>query len=283
MNILITGAGGFIGSHLAGELIKRKYKVRGIFMPGEETARLEGLGIDVFRGDLTRPDTLAGVTKDMDTIYHLATRTLDWGTRKQFERIMVDGTKNLLEESTGKVSRFVYFSSVAALGLGRDLNGLDEDAKRIRCGIPYCDTKIIAEDIVKNICTKKGIDYTIIRPSNVFGPGSVWVRDVLDAFLRGPVPLINKGKHPAALVYIQNLGDGTILAAKSKTAVGKTYHFRDDYPITWGTYLKTLGRWVGKKPSVNLSFPLAWTLGAFFEKLLTHLVSAPPSPVLPPG
>ena len=283
MKVLITGAGGFIGFHLAKELIERKYAVRGLFMPDENAERLEKMGAEILRGDLTKPDTLSGVAKGIDIVYHLATRTLDWGTRKQFEEIMVGGTRNILEESKENISRFVYFSSIAALGFGRDLVGLNEDAERIKCGIPYCDTKIIAEDLVKNFCGSNGIDYTIIRPANVFGPGSVWVRDVLDAFMRGPLPLVSGGKEPGAFVYIKNLVDGTILAGESEKAVGKIFHFRDDYPITWKAYLKTLGSWVGKKPFGSIPFKPAWIMGSFLEKLLTPLGIRPPMTRLAAG
>jgi len=110
------------------------------------------------------------------------------------------------------------------------LTGLNEDAERIKSGIPYCDTKIVAEDLVKDFCGKRQIAYTIIRPANVFGPGSVWVRDVLDSFLRGPLPLINGGNEPGAFVYIQNLVDGTIIAAESDKAVGKNSSFSGRLP-----------------------------------------------------
>ncbi|MFO7558429.1 MAG: NAD-dependent epimerase/dehydratase family protein [Desulfobacterales bacterium] len=283
MKVLITGAGGFIGFHLAKELLERNTAVRGLFMPNENAGHLETMGAEIVRGDLTKPDTIVGTAKGIDTIYHLATRTLDWGTREQFEKIMVGGTRNILEESKGSISRFVYFSSIAALGLGRDLVGLDEDAERIKCGIPYCDTKIIAEDLVKNFCGSNGMDYTIIRPANVFGPGSVWVRDILDAFRRGPLPLVNGGKAPGAFVYIKNLVDGTILAGESEKAVGKTFHFRDDYPITWKDYLHTLGSWVGKKPFGSIPFRPAWILGSFLEKILTPFGIRPPMTRLAAG
>jgi len=276
MKALVTGAGGFIGSHLAEELINRGYAVRGLFMPDEHADHLEAMGVEVFRGDLTRPETLKGVAEGIDTVFHLATRTLDWGSRKLFERIMVDGTRNLLEESAASISRFVYFSSIAALGFGRDQVGADEDAERITCGIPYCDTKIVAEDRVKEFCGSRHIDYTIIRPANVIGPGSVWVREVLDGFMRGPLPLIAGGWAPGAFVYVKNLVDGTILAAESEKAIGRIYHFRDDYPITWGEYLKTLGGWVDKKPFGSIPFKLAWTLGSVCEKLLSPVGIRPP-------
>jgi len=276
MNILITGAAGFIGRHLAGELVRRGHRVRGLLMPREDGQALEVLGVEIARGDLTAPDTLAGAAEDMDLVFHLAARTIDWGTRKQFEAIMVDGTRNILEASRGQASRFVYCSSVAAYGLDRDLAGFDEDTATRMCGVPYCDTKITAENLVKEYCSANGLDFTIVRPANVFGPGSVWVKEMLDAFRRGPLPLIDKGRAPGAFVYVDNLVSGMILAGLADIAAGRTYLFRDDYPITWGEYLRTIGGWIGKAPRGNLSFRLAWTVGAICEALLTPLGIRPP-------
>ncbi|BBO75221.1 oxidoreductase [Desulfosarcina widdelii] len=276
MNILITGAAGFIGSHLARELAHQGHRVRGLLMPREDGQTLEASGIEIVRGDLTAPDTLAGAAEDIDIVFHLAARTIDWGTRKQFEAIMVDGTRNILQASKGHTSRFVYCSSVAAYGLDRDLAGFDEDRATRMCGVPYCDTKIIAENLVKQYCGANGLAYTIVRPANVFGPGSVWVKEMLDAFRRGPLPLIDKGRVPGAFVYVDNLVRGMILAGLADIAAGRTYLFRDDYPITWGEYLRTIGGWIGKTPRGNLSFRMAWTLGAVCEALLTPLGIRPP-------
>lgn len=276
MKALVTGAGGFIGSHLALELIKRGTAVRGLFLPQEDAAAMEKAGVEVFRADLTRPGSLKGAADGIDTVYHLATRTLDWGTPRQFEEIMVDGTRNLLSASKGSISRFIYFSSIAALGLGRDLVGMDENSLRVPCGIPYCDTKIKAEDLVSDFCRNSDMDFVIIRPANVIGPGSVWVREILDAFHRGPFPLISGGKQPGAFVYIHNLVNGTLLAAESEQASGKTYQFRDDYPITWGEYLRWIGGLVGKKPMASIPFRLAWTLGSVLETACAPFGLRPP-------
>ncbi len=242
MNILVTGAAGFIGLHLTQALAREGHRVRGLLLPREDGQALEGLEVEIFRGNLTRPESLAGVADDMDIVYHLAARTLDWGRRKQFERVTVDGTRHLLEASRGHIARFVYCSSIAALGFGRAQVGLTEDARREFCGIPYCDTKIMAEDLVAGFCRRNRIDYTIVRPANVFGPGSVWVKEILDAFRRGPFPLIARGRAPGAFVYIDNLVAGMLLAGQAASAAGRTYHFRDDYPLPGPS---TSGRWAG--------------------------------------
>lgn len=98
--------------------------------------------------------------------------------------------------------------------------------------------------------------YTIVRPANVIGPGSVWVKEILDGFKRGPMPLFCNGRAPGAFVYIDNLVDGIIRAGFSEAATGRTYHFMDDYPITWGQYLYTLGALIGKSPGAHC--PPGW-------------------------
>lgn len=276
MKALVTGAGGFIGSFVARGLIERGHSVRGLFLPGEDAAAAERLGVEVFRGDLTKPETLSGVADGVDVVFHLATRVADWGGMKLFRAVMVGGTENLLSECRAGVKRFVYFSSIAALGLGRDLKGVAEDAPRVVCGVPYCDTKGEAEDLVAGFCGEAGIEYVIVRPANVIGPGSVWVTDVLDAYRRGPLPLIDGGKAPGAFVWVTNLADGAIAAAELPAAAGRTYHFRDDYLITWEGYVRFMGGLVGKRPAGSLPFSAAWKLGAALEALLSPLGIRPP-------
>lgn len=283
MKALITGAGGFIGSHLLTEWIKSGNEASALFLPGENADSAEKLGACIVRGDLTRPETLTGVAEEAEIVFHLAARVLDWGSKKVFDQIMVGGTRNLLEALGKNVQRFVYFSSIAALGFGRDQVGLDEDAVRKPCGIPYSDTKIEAEDLVRRFCTGRGIAYTIIRPANVIGPKSVWVTDILDAFRRGPLPLINGGKAPGAFVYVDNLIDGTLLAAGSDAARNRTFHFRDDYAMIWKDYLEDLGTLLGKKPAGSIPFWLAWRLGAIMEGIFTPLGIRPPMTRLAAG
>ena len=274
MKTLVTGAGGAIGSRLCKKLLERGDTVRGLFLPEEQTGDLEGL--EVVRGDITRPETLEGVARDIDCAFHLAARVADWGSMDLYRSVMVQGTANLLEQCVGDVDRFVYVSSIAAFGVGLHLKGFNEDAPQTLSGVPYADTKIYAESVVKGYTFGTDTSYTIVRPANVLGPKSVWVRDVVDAFLRGPVPLCDGGRYSTSFVYVDNLVDGIVLAADSEKARGRIYSFRDDYDVTWKEYVLQIGSLIGKKPFGSLPTRAAWAIGHLLE--LAYLPFFPARP-----
>ncbi|HPR53489.1 MAG TPA: NAD-dependent epimerase/dehydratase family protein [Deltaproteobacteria bacterium] len=276
MNALVTGATGFIGSVLVRELIDQGCRVRALALPGEDTGRLEKLGIDVQRGDLTRPETLSGVCRGTDAVFHLAGRVVDWGTRGQFYRAIYHATLNLLLEASGTASRFVYISSIAAIGFGRHMKGIRESDPVFKSGIPYNDAKLDAERLVWNFHNTGKISCTVIRPANVTGPGSVWVKDIVEKMLNMPMPLIDGGRHSASLIYVDNLVDGIIRAGTRDIARGKTYQLRDDWDVTWKRYIADLGNFIGQKPSLSIPYLPASIAGRFMDLVCTPLGIRPP-------
>lgn len=276
MKVLVTGAGGFIGASITRRLLGRGDEVRGLLMEAEPDRGLQALGMEVWRGDLTAPSTIAGAAEGCDNVIHTANRTIDWGTKRQFFSIGVDGTRNLLEESAGKINRFVYFSSIAAYGFGPHAKGFEEDRELVKTGIHYGDAKVEAEKLTRSYGEKGALDFTIIRPSNVTGPRSVWVTDILDFMNKGLFPLFDGGKYSASLVYVENLVDGIIMAMDSEVARGKAYNFRDDYEITWKEYAQGLGKLVGKKPRGSLPFKVGWYAGKGCHAVFAPLGIRPP-------
>jgi len=276
MNALVTGAPGFIGSVLTRELVRQGNRVRALALPGEDTAMLEQLGIEIRRGDLNDPRSIEGICDGIDTVFHLAGRVTDWGTRQQFYRAILDATSHLLGEAEGKAGRFVYASSVAAIGLGRHMKGITETDPAIKSGIPYNDAKLDAEKLVISHHNSGRIESTIVRPANVTGARSVWVTDILDKMRQMPLPLVDHGRYSASLVFVDNLVDGMILAATSEKARGKTYHFRDDWDVTWKQYITDLGSFIGKKPMGSIPYPVARLFGRVCDLIFTPLHLRPP-------
>ncbi len=276
MRVLITGAAGFIGSHLTRRLLESGDEVRGLLMPGEADRGLEAAGMEVFRGDLTKPSSIAGAADGCARAIHCANRTIDWGKKEDFFSIGVGGTRNILDECEGKAERFVYLSSVAAYGLGTHVRDYDEYIPLVKMGMHYGDAKAEAEQIVASCMARGAMDTTIIRPSNVTGPGSVWVRELLDVASRGPFPLMDGGQWSASLVYIDNLVDGILMAADSDAARGRTYNLRDDYDVSWKEYAEWLLGLIAKKPTGSLPFKFAWRLAWIVQTLFLPFGVRPP-------
>ncbi len=256
-----------IGSALSRRLLARGDQVRGLFMPDEpDRGGLAELGLEIVRGNVCEPESLRGIADGCDMAFHLAGRVQEWGARRLFRQSHVDGTRNMLRECAGRVDRFVYFSSTAYYGPA-PARGKTEEATPVLPGLPYPDMKAECEEMVRRYSRDRGLKYTIIRPDNVIGPGSVHIRNAVDSFLKGPVPLVEGCSFSAAFVYLENLIDGVLAAADSEKAVNRAYHFVDDFEVTWGEYLTAVGALLGKKPAFSISYKQAYYLAAIIEYL----------------
>ena len=274
--VLVTGARGFIGGFLCKRLLAEGYTVAAMATTENNTQYLRDMGMEVRVGDLTRPETIKGICDDVDIVVHLAARVGYAGTRKQFYDQILEATRHLLDASVGKASRFVYVSSFCASGAGglaRHMRGHREDDPETTTGIFYGDAKYDTEKLVSRYHRDKGLVSTVVRPSNVIGPGSVWVDGMAFMMKTRPFfPLVDGGKHSASLVYIDNLVDGIILAATQEVATGRTYHFRDDYEVTWMTYFSDLASAIGATPKfAKLPFSIAWPVATLFDRVLRPL------------
>ncbi|HPE46723.1 MAG TPA: NAD(P)-dependent oxidoreductase, partial [Deltaproteobacteria bacterium] len=185
-------------------------------------------------------------------------------------------TRNLLEEASGKARRFIYISSIAAIGLGRHMKGIRETDPVFKSGIPYNDAKLDAELLVWTYHDTGRIACTVIRPANVTGPGSVWVRDILDKMRSMPLPLIDGGRYSSSFIYVDNLVGGIVLAGTRDVARGKTYHLRDDWDVTWRRYITDLGAIIGKRPMGSVPYPVARLVGRACDAICTPLGIRPP-------
>ena len=224
-SILITGANGFIGRALAERFRALGADVRGVDLVADPER-------SVVAGDTVRPEAWAGALAGVDTVVHTAALLGSKFTLAQSWQVNVLGTSRVLRASIeAGVQRFVHLSSVAAYGFDFP-DGVDETYPVRVNGDVYTDTKVNSEAVVLAAHAAKEIDVTVIRPGDVWGPGSVWVRSPLAELQKQTgLPLPNRGNGIFSPVYIDNFVDGLVLSLADDAAIGQVFIISDGVGI----------------------------------------------------
>jgi len=235
MNCLVTGATGFIGNAIVKRLVKEDYKVTALVH--NKKPEIEEKEVEYIHCDLTNPSTLQNLPTKIDVIFHCAALVKDYGPKKLFYKINVEGTKNLV--SACKNYNLKCFLFISHIGY--------ESEKKFEY---YSITKKIAESYLIEKFQKDGFPVVIIKPGNVYGPGATtWVLRPIESIKKNRIALINKGKGIFLHTYIDNLVDSLIISMNEPKAIGKIFYITDgDYSVTWGKYLNDLAIMIGEKP-----------------------------------
>jgi len=279
--VLVTGVNGFIGSHVARSLLGLGWSVRGIVRPTSDLSFIDGLDIEVFRGDVTDQASLQEPMSGVDTVVHVAGLASDWGPYKLFYAVNVMGTRNTAETaSLNSVRRFVHIGTAAVHGF-RGFRDLHESAPMPRTPFPYCETKKIAERWLFDFSRNSEMEITSIRPGNVFGPRDhTFIQKYLDAMTTGRAGYIDGGKHLTAPVYVENLTDAIVAACTCPAARGEALTITDGLLITWKEFTEKLASEMGiRPPQLSIPFTAAYAFGAGWE-LVYRLLGVSTAPLL---
>jgi nucleoside-diphosphate-sugar epimerase len=184
--ILVTGATGLIGGGLARRLLAAGAAVRALVRRPGSASALRAEGVDVAQGDMTDPTSLANAVDGCDAVAHFAgvlgDEAVPWA---RFMAVNVEGTRSLLNAAVDAgVRRFLYASSVWAYGFDAG-PGTDETTPARPCGDPYCDTKLLAQNIVLDAAYRGEISAVVIQPAPVYGPDD-------DAWTATPLRLLRR-------------------------------------------------------------------------------------------
>ena len=272
--VLVTGATGFIGRWLIDELVRRGIECRALVLPGEALEGLPWVGnggvpkarVAVVRGDVTDPDSVRRASEGIGTVVHLAAVVQDWGSSELHRRVTVEGTENVLGAAAEQGARAVLASSIVVYGDGLGDGPCPESRPHGRAFGPYSRSKQAQERIARRLEAELDLDLVIVRPANVFGPGSQpWVHEVLELLRRRQFTLIGGGRHDAGLCHVGNLVDVLLRAAARRDARGKVFNAADGEGVTWDRYFGDLARLAGTPPPRSLPLGLARILALAFE------------------
>jgi nucleoside-diphosphate-sugar epimerase len=259
MKVLITGATGFLGGHLAEALVKEGKRVRALVRDEAKANRLKGLGVELSCGDLREPASLVSAAKGIELIYHCAGMVDEWGEKESFYEANVEGTRNLLEAALKNGCKVVHTSSLTVLALHKSPKPINETFPYSRKVLDlYTETKRKGEMIALEYAQLKGLPVTIVRPGLIWGPRDTKTLPRLVSHLKNKrLFLIDGGKNHLTLSYCSNVVDGLILAGKSGKS-GRVYHITDGEKITAKEYFSALARLFQlPPPKVPVPFSLA--------------------------
>ena len=250
MQILITGANGFVGRHLILALQKRGDSVRALSSPTGDTTWLKQHGIAIFRGDIRSQDMLTEPLRGVDAVVHLVAETKKkWGPMQDAYAINVTGTENVCRAAIkAGVRRLVHVSTSAIYNMkvGRPVR---EDDPVEPLDDPYCFTKAQGDLLVQRMTREDHLPAVTIRLGALLGPGdSLNFGRLADRIRAGRGIIVGSGNNAVPFVYITDVVQALLLALDSEWAVGQIYNISNDQPITQKQYFSAIAEELGVAP-----------------------------------
>lgn len=255
--ILLTGATGFIGPKIAHALRSRDLPVRALVRDPAKSTQLTSWGIELARGDMTRPDSLRAAADGCDTVVHLV--SIRTGRPQQFEAIMEQGTHNLVAAAqAADVGRWIQMSA----------SGVGEATKDLT---PYYRAKYAMEEAVVG----SGIPYVIFRPTFVFG------RDggVLPTFIRQvrwlpATPVIGRGEGRLQPIWIDDTAAFFAEAARRTDVSGQVFELGGPDEVSWNELFERIRRALGaRRPTLHVPLGLVRAQARLLELLPSPLIT----------
>ena len=237
--VFITGALGFVGQALAAHYRKLGIETRGLDIHADPS-------LGVVAGDVSQPEGWQETVNGCDLVIHTAAIVTNNVSRDEAYRVNVVGTRRVLDVAIkAGTKRFIHVSSLAAMRFILD-DQADEAAPVMPTGNPYVDTKIASEQTVLAAHAAGEISCTIIRPADVYGPGSrPWTVIPVQMIKKGLFLLPAYGKGVFRAIYIDDLVNGVMLAAEKDAGIGQIFIIGGEKQLTcetfFGYYYRMLG------------------------------------------
>jgi nucleoside-diphosphate-sugar epimerase len=265
--VFLTGGSGFIGGRLIERLRADGHAVRALARSDRAAETIRGRGGEPVSGDLDDLGALRSGAERCELAFHAAAALGDWGEREEFERVNVEGTRNVLEASADAgVRRFVHVGTEAALLAGQPLIEVDETAPlRPESPALYSSTKAKAEQLVL-AANRDGFETVVVRPRFVWGRGDTSLLPMIVQMARaGKFAWIGGGRHLTATTHVDNTVEGLVLGAERGRA-GNAYFVTDGDPVVFREFVSALlGTQGVEPPTRSIPARLAGALAAASE------------------
>lgn len=275
MKVFLTGASGFVGSHILDFLRERRINVSLLLRKTSDTRFITRHlpQVDIFYGSLSEPQALINAIQGTDAVIHCAgkTKTL---CRAEFHQVNHSGTRNVVfavNACRETVRHLVHISSLAVSGPGV----VDKPTRETDPPNPvseYGKSKLQGE---KEVVQHSQVPWTILRPAAVLGPRDVDFLSVFRTLKRGIMPLFAKGHNALSLIYVRDVVEAVFETLGREKAFRKVYHVALAPPCTNAEFLGIIAEQMGIRPlRVNIPrrvlYPLCWG-----QELISQLTGRP--------
>jgi hopanoid-associated sugar epimerase len=281
MRVFVTGGTGFIGSHVVRSLLQEGYQVTALVRPHSNLSNLQGLAVDIVKGDLNNPNIWEQM-QGCEYLFHVAAHYSLWQKDRDLLYINnVEGTRNILAAAQkAGIERTVYTSSVAAIGVGKLGQVVDENYQSPveKLVGDYKKSKFLAEQVAIS-AVNQGQDIVIVNPSSPIGPLDIKptpTGEIILRFLRREMPAyVDTGLN---FIDVRDVAKGHLLALQ-KGKSGDRY-ILGHQNLSLKQLLEQLSQ-ITNLPAPQTSIP-AWiplTVAWVEEKILAPLGKTPTVPI----
>lgn len=257
MKVLITGAGGFIGSHLVDSQLKKGNDVRAVDLHFERLSHQQNQArLERINGDITDPGLVKRLVAGVEVVYHLASAHLDVSlSDEHYRRVNVMGTQGLVEAALeAGVRRFVHCSSVGVMG-NVEKPPADETYSSMPTNI-YERTKLEGERAVVDFAARTGFPITVARPAWVYGPRCPRTQKLFRTIAKRRFLLFGSGQNWRHPVYVSDTVMGLELCAQAKSGCGEVFIIAGSEPVRVADLTRLISLEIGVPPP-RLHLPLA--------------------------
>ena len=267
--LLVTGATGLVGSHVAERANRLGVATRVIVRNPDAATWLSDAGVEVVAGDMTDSESLCRAVQGVTVVVHCAAKVGDWGPVEDYRDVNVKGLEALIDVAceNGSLKRFVHISSLGVYA-ARDHYGTDETEAPDREGIDgYTLTKVESEDLARQRFADGSFPLVVLRPGFVYGPRDrTVIPRLIQRLATGGFKYLGSGEQLLNNVYIDNLVDAVFLAISRDDVLGEVFNITDDRLVTKREFIGTIARGAGlEEPTKSVPLGVAKILATGME------------------
>lgn len=286
MRILVTGGGGFLGSHIIKELLKNPSYIVTNFSR-HTYPDLEDMGVPTIKGDLRKKEDVdRALDQGFDAIFHVAALAGVWGKYEDYLAINYTGTKFLAEGAKARgIQKFVYTSTPSVVFNKGDLLGVGEEQPYATDFLnAYSETKTMAEKLVLSLNDGSTFLSCAIRPHLIWGPGDPHLFPrVIQKGKQGKLKIVGDGENLVDIIYVENAAKAHVQAfehLKSGSPVcGQAYFVGQERPVKLWDFINQVLGFVKIEPVMNsIDVGTAYRIGWVLEKVFKFLGIQKPEP-----